>query len=115
MREPGKGRKCVLEYGVRRLRRELRNKPDAAALGIESGIQQSLVQIGGTMHRETVHCPRRGRRTRWARGKYDEMTPYVNITILFVKFSGGHSGTLRGLKRPDAPTAGMPGERRRLY
>ncbi len=67
MREAGQGRECVLEYVVRRLSRKLRNKPDAAAFGIESGIQQSLVQIGRTMHRETVHCPRRGGCTRWAR------------------------------------------------
>ena len=43
--------------------------------------------------------------------KYDEMTPYVNITILFVKFSE----LIQECFGVGSGRRGVPGELRRLY
>ena len=46
--------------------------------------------------------------------KYDEMTPYVNITILFVKFSE-LIREFSAIGAAGRPRGGVRGERRRLY
>jgi hypothetical protein len=47
--------------------------------------------------------------------KYDEMTPYVNITILFMKFSVLIRECLEVGQQPDGPAPGVPSEKQRLY